>query len=136
MDKANARYDTAYTFKAKEIGSYSVEMIAKDSSENRAFYAYAIKVVDAEAPTVSLKDSMPTEVNVGTSITVSDLSIFDNVSEEFEVYACIFTPRGKSEDVELGKAYKLSMTGKYRLCYVVTDKAGNVTVLYHNITVK
>ena len=135
LSEENARYDTAYTFRIRQQGSYMVQMTATDGAGNKTFYSYAITVIDGVSPKVALKTEMPKEVKVGDTITVSDLTIIDDVSRECIVYAFLYTPRLSGQEVKIGDTFTPSYTGEYSIAYMVTDGTGNVTMLYHNFTV-
>ncbi|MBQ3505805.1 MAG: hypothetical protein IJA89_03415 [Clostridia bacterium] len=131
LSEDNAKYDTAYTFRIRQQGSYTVQMTAMDGAGNKTFYSYAITVIDGVSPKVALKTEMPEEIKVGDIITVSDLTIIDDVSKECSVFAFLYTPRLHGEEVKIGDTFSPSYAGEYAIAYMVTDGAGNVTMLYH-----
>jgi hypothetical protein len=112
-----------------------VDIKVRDESGNEAAFNYVITVGDIEGPTVAFVDEMPSELEKGESFTVSDLEIFDNVSQTFDVYAILILPNHVTKDVKIGDTYTLGAVGKYVLYYIVTDEAGNTTTTYHVIAV-
>ena len=135
LNEDNADYTKAYSFIATEYGNYMVNMYVCDSIGNEKLYAYAIKVDDSQGPAVALKSEMKDYLKVGEAFTVSELSIVDDKSEIFEIYAYIIKPNMLTETVNVGKAYSFGNAGQYVLCYVVKDEAGNTAILTHTFAV-
>lgn len=132
----NIDYTRGYTFRVTEYGEYRVRMSAEDSSGNKKSYAYTIVVEDIIAPNVVLQNKMPTELKVGETFTLSDLTITDDVSVEFTTKVMLLGDKGYAKEMTIGTTYKFSTAGVYHLYYMVTDEAGNMTTVYHTITVK
>ena len=135
LNENNTDYTKAYTFVAAEYGNYMVNMYVCDSTGNEKLYAYAIKVDDLQGPAIRLDVALKDRLEIGETFTVSNLTITDNKSEKFEVYAYVIKPNMLTETVKVGSSYSFGKAGEYVLCYVVKDEAGNTSVLTHTFIV-
>ena len=135
LSAQNTDYRKTYTFRATEYGYYAVEIIVQDFMGNSSNFEYTISVADIEAPVVSLKATMPTEIKAGESLTISALDISDNISKECSVSVNVSTPVMLTVKVEIGKAYSFTTKGMYSISYVIKDEKGNTTVIMHDFKV-
>ena len=135
LNEENTDYTKAYSFVATEYGNYMVNMYVCDSIGNEKLYAYAIRVEDLQGPTIALKSELKTNLKIGETFTVSELTITDNKSEKFEIYAYVIKPSMLTATVEIGSTYSFSKAGEYVLCYIVKDENGNATAISHKFIV-
>lgn len=135
LSSENTDYTKDYTFRAIEYGFYIVEITAKDFSGNMARFEYTINVDDIESPVVELQTQMPKEIKVGEALIISNVNVFDNISEECSIEVDVITPLMITVDVEADKAYSFTAKGTYYVCYIIKDAKGNTTIITHDFKV-
>lgn len=128
-----------YSLRLDAYGQYSVRYLAKDTMwENETPMNYAVYSEDSQGPAVSFKSTMVSQAKVGDKVSVSDIDVSDNVSpaEKLSVQYFVMTPGGKM--VELAgniRIFEPTVAGQYQVLVMVTDEAGNITLLKHTIIV-
>ena len=134
-------YDTDYTkeysFLATESGKYVVYMEVEDSVGNNETFAYAVTVVDREAPVITLSGTYE-EAKAGKSVILAKATVTDNETpvEEMEVYVVVVCPNWETLMAENGKEFKPDQYGTYTVWYYVTDGDGNIAMQSYQFTVK
>ena len=128
-------YTRKYTFRATQLGEYRVRVSATDSVGNRQVYAFVVSVEDLTAPTVTLREKLPTELKVGEILTVSDIMVKDDLSTTFKTSIVLIAPMGEHKELAVGGKVKFTAAGVYKLYYMVTDESDNTTTLCYTITV-
>ena len=124
-----------------QFGNYTVRYTVSDSSMNYAEYMYQIIVGDVKSPTVSLEKGYSNGCEkigaLGTKITLAQISVFDNISAE-ENITCetfVYGPDGGKVEISENK-FQLTTRGKYTVCYLVLDEAGNSAFVSYTIICK
>ncbi len=139
-----------YVIELRAYGQYLVEYTAVDHVGNPAEETgYAINVFDRKAPVVEIADAWSATAKVGDTVTLPEVYIADNVSkvEDMQVYRYVRNPDGRAivigydYTVKDGKveytAYSFTFqnVGEYRFIVIVTDGAGNETMVEYVVTV-
>ncbi len=141
VDGETLDYDTDYTkeysFLATESGKYVVYMEVEDGVGNSETYAYAISVVNREAPIITLTGTY-TEAVAGKSVILATATVTDNATsvEQMSVYVVVVCPNWETVMAENGKEFKPDQYGTYTVWYYVTDGDGNIAMQSYQFTVK
>jgi hypothetical protein len=101
------------------IGEYKIEY-EYEYKEKLYSYERIVKVVDEEAPTISLNPGNDT-IKVGETHLDAGIEASDNYSETVEIVI--------NSDLDITKV------GTYTIQYVVTDEAGNISSLTRVVNV-
>ena len=128
----------SYTILLNKYGNYSVEYYAVDVSGQETSYSYIIKVVDNQAPILTLSN-MVIAGKVGNTISLATASATDNRTENVIIEWYVKAPHGKmysfkQEGVEYD-SFIAQETGEYVIyCYAV-DEIGNYSMQSYTVVV-
>jgi len=109
------------------LGTYLITYEIVDGSVNNKIYRTVV-VKDTTSPEISFNNSNLTISNTNDDFT-SDITVKDNSC--ININNCT----NAEYEIEVDKSNLLSSSGKYSIKYIVTDKNGNETIKYRNITV-
>jgi hypothetical protein len=126
----------ALAIKLTEYGRYEVHVTAQDDAGNDGLAAMIIKVVDTEAPKVTLSDDVVTSAKVGKKVKLPTATVSDNLTQNCTVKVYVFNQNGYV--LELGeedKGFTPTSAGVYTVVYYVIDEAGNFVSQRFTITV-
>ena len=125
-----------YSFELTMYGAYFFEYVAKDSSNRKETFSYAIIVPDLTAPVVGVSGSYAKTANVGSTVTIASFTATDNVDDEDKLKKTCFVydPNGTFKIVN--GSFTADKAGKYVVYCYVTDSFGNVGLGYYSIEVK
>ena len=131
-------------FTATEDGTYSVEYKVTDMAGNTTSKTFTVSVGDLEGPVVDVKN-VPASKEVGSIYTVSmsDLVIYDEYEENFEVklgentFITLKDAAGNEiKSLKDGEySYKLESAGSYTLTIKSTDSSNKTTTIDKTIIV-
>lgn len=129
-----------YKIKLEKYGIYSIEYYVEDGAGNSTDYSYIVKVVDFDAPEITLSDLI-TEGNVGDEIRLADVTVSDNLddAEDIEITWYIKTPTGRmlslfADDIQ-HNAFKAQESGTYTIYCYAFDSAGNYALESYVVTI-
>ena len=125
-----------YSFELTMYGSYFFEYIAKDSSNRKETFSFAIIVPDLIAPEVKVSGSYAKTGTVGSTISIATFTATDNVDGQDKLTKTYFVydPKGNFKMVE--NSFTADTAGKYIVYCYVTDGMGNVGLGYYSVEVK
>lgn len=125
-----------YSFELTMYGSYFFEYVAKDSSNRKETFSYAIIVPDLTSPVVEVSGSYEKTANVGSTVTIASFTATDNVDDADKLTKTYFVydPNGNFKIVK--DSFVADKAGKYVVYCYVTDSFGNVGLGYYSIEVK
>ena len=121
-----------------KLGNYKVTYTVTSNLTGGDYVEYFIRVVDTEAPEISIKGNPPKTYKVGDYLVHPTLNIFDNFTKEsnLDVYYMVF---GEDKLLCLSTEdayYKFEKSGAYTVCVVVEDQAGNIAYESFKVNVK
>ena len=135
----NVSPDREYVFTAEEYGQYQINYTAEDTFNAKPYtFGYAVTVEDREPPAVEFKSEFPAEIRKGEVIVIPDFTVSDNVTatENLVVNKYILTSGGVLVPLSSdSNSFRPTKEGVYQIRIVVTDEAGNVTLIRRNVTV-
>ncbi len=114
-----------YTF--AKPGTYKLKYTLKNVNTSEITYAYSeITLIDTEVPALFLNGAYEDAYEVGTSVTVLDVTIHDNADSDLTEfsYQILFNDEDVTNSVIDGK---LTIgEGSYEVVYTAEDNSGNV----------
>lgn len=123
--------------KLTEYGKYEVQVSSQDDAGNPGLAAMIIRVVDTQAPTLTLSKDVPQTVKVGEKIELPVVKVEDNLSQECSVKLYVFNQSGHVLKIgENDNGFIAKSAGIYTVVYYVLDEAGNFSSLRFTITVQ
>ena len=125
-----------YSFELTMYGSYFFEYIAKDSSNRKETFSYAIIVPDLTAPEVEVTGSYDKTASVGSTLTIAKFTATDNVdsADKLSMTYFVYDPVGNFKIVS--GSFTADKAGRYIVYCYVTDGFGNVGLGYYSVEVK
>ncbi len=116
-----------YTNNENNVGTYFVDVLVKDSSNNSQIYTLTINVVDDVFPSITGPNSVSSSYQ--TPITYIDLLSLLDVSDNFSVL--------DDSDITIIEDTYLytNEIGTYQITYQVSDEAGNTTTFVLTIDI-
>lgn len=125
-----------YSFELTMYGSYFFEYIAKDSSNRKETFSYAIIVPDLTAPEVEVTGSYDKTASVGSTLTIAKFTATDNVdsADKLSMTYFVYDPVGNFKIVS--GSFTADKAGRYIVYCYVTDSFGNVGLGYYSVEVK
>ena len=117
-------------------GSYFFEYVAKDSSNRKETFSYAIIVPDLTAPVVKVSGSHQKTASVGNTVKIASFTATDNVdgADKLTKTYFVYDPKGNFKMVN--GEFTANYAGKYVVYCYVTDAFGNVGLGYYSVEVK
>lgn len=133
----DADYTKGYSFLAEESGKYVVYIEIEDSVGNGEIYAYAISVVNRDAPVITLSGTRA-KATAGKSVILATAEVTDNTTpvEDMTVFVVVVCPNWETVMAENGEEFEPDQYGTYTVWYYVTDADGNITMESYQFTVK
>lgn len=128
-------FDQSYFIQLDQYGSYSVVYTSKDRSGRTQTYYEALYVADVEAPVISLRGEVQTQVKLGEKIKIVKAFAVDNLDENVVTYTYLLNPSGVITSVENGGSVVATQTGVYEIRYMSIDAFGNLRMLTYKVTV-
>jgi hypothetical protein len=125
-----------YSFELTMYGSYFFEYVAKDSSNRKETFSYAIIVPDLTAPVVKVSGSYEKTASVGNTVKIASFTATDNVdgADKLTKTYFVYDPKGNFKMVN--GEFTANYAGKYVVYCYVTDAFGNVGLGYYSVEVK
>lgn len=122
----NADPGLSYQILLEKYGSYIVTFYAEDWADNiERNITYALRVLDEDAPVITVKSQPPQKVAVGSELTVPDATATDELDGDIAtVYKYLQTPDGQLRKLKTNKI-TFTVKGQYVLRYYAYDSAGN-----------
>ena len=130
----NGLIEKAYTFKADQYGTYTIEYVALDTNLRKATLNCSVEIGDYVAPEITGTYSFEKAYRIGDMVTLPKIKAKDNVSKEIKTYYVIITPEGYWK-IPSGDKYTFKEGGYYTICLCAADEAYNVTRLEFEVAV-
>lgn len=122
-----------YHLKATEYGVYEIKYVAQDSSRNKKTVNSTVNVIDRISPEIDMVE-LKSEVKIGETIKISEVSATDNVTEECLVY--VYVLYGNYHKELVYGDYTFNKAGEYIIRYVAYDGMQNYSVIDYKISCK
>ena len=147
----NADPYKTYTMVLAKLGTYTFTYTAKDSANNGGLFEYYIDLFDEVAPVVKVNMPKTSTAKLGSKVNLPDVIVSDDYSsqEEITVFRTVRTPDGtlivfgfdyqtdeNGKSVQNKYAFRYNKKGVYEFNILVTDKAGNQTLVQYKVTVE
>ena len=129
LDGTNSA-DRNYSLLLTEYGNYKVFYEVEDFTFNSASYQYIIMVKDMVAPQVELAEQVETEIKVGKTVKVAEISVTE--TSGYSVTCFVKNPSSVISEVENG-SFIADRTGVYVVYYYVIDDSGNLTIFRYEL---
>ena len=131
--------DREYQFVATKYGTYKINYVSIDASENEQSSPVIINILDKEAPIVKLNYEAPTTAKKGSIIVLASATITDNrdVAEDCYFTCFVYRPSGTSFIVDMkdSNSFYATEVGEYLVRYMSFDQSGNIAVVERIVTV-
>ena len=129
-----------YRILANQIGEYKVIYTASEKNavrENETTFDYSFFVLDNNTPVITLKSKLPSSVKLGTVVNIPTYEVSDDYSSKNDIVTKIIltNPYGRTDYVT-EKSFMCDVLGEYEVRIIVSDEAGNTTMLCYYIQVK
>ena len=98
-------------------------------------YSRNLRVIDSEAPAITVSGDVPKNGTVGQSISLPSATATDNVSE-VSVSVIVIDPNSHFINLGTATSFTPDISGRYIIRYVSADGEGNMSVLDYTIEVK
>lgn len=138
----NADPTADYVIDLNAIGEYKVVYNLAEakwfvSRQNTTSLEYTLIVADEEAPVITWKGKMATELTVGDMFVLPEYTVSDNHSSAENIIVCVFaeTPVGQLLMLP-GNSLKMTHVGEYQIRVMVVDETGNILNYVTRINVK
>ena len=128
--------DTSYTFKLESFGTYTVIYELSDGNGNSARSTVTVAIVDNVAPNISLSGRYSKSAKVGTAISLANVNVSDNVSNNVKIYYIIRNLKTGKEIVLNTNKYTFAQKGNYTIRILAVDEANNVSSVEYTLEVK
>ena len=129
LDGTNSA-DRNYSLLLTEYGNYKVFYEVEDFTFNSASYQYIIMVKDMVAPQVELAEQVETEIKVGKTVKVAEISVTE--TSGYSVTCFVKNPSSVISEVENG-SFIADRKGVYVVYYYVIDDSGNLTIFRYEL---
>jgi hypothetical protein len=121
-------------------GGYTLSYAAKDTSGRSGNWSQVLRVIDDQAPVITVDGKVPTTGKVGQKIQLPMATVTDNMDEEVKLYVHMEDPTGCFIEVYgqayVDNAFTPAIAGKYTIKYLVFDSSFNMTYQTYTITVE
>lgn len=124
------------SFTLADYGSYSISFNSKDARGIKASFTYVVHVLDDEAPTVKLTGSYAKSGSVGSTITVANAVLSDNVDSAEDISLSVFVKSPSGVMSMIDKTFKAEQKGTYTVYYYATDAFGNLSISQYEIEIR
>lgn len=125
--------DTAYVFTASKLGDYRATYKTVDLSGNEMSFNRTIKVVEKDAPTVTLTGKYSTSCNAGDTVALATANVTD--ASKTSVYYVITNANGYYR-VSSEASWKFKEAGVYVVKVAARDAYSNEGFATYVVTVK
>ena len=133
--QTKASFSNNYSFIADDYGNYRVSYVVEDSYGQKVEYSRNLRVIDSEAPAITVSGDVPKNGTVGQSISLPSATATDNVSE-VSVSVIVIDPNSHFINLGTATSFTPDISGRYIIRYVSADGEGNMSVLDYTIEVK
>ena len=118
----------------EQYGTYSIEYKVTDYTGNVKRYSFVLSSKDVQPPTITLIGGYKTSAEKGDEITIAEVEVADNYSDELTVYVFLYRPDGTITQLT-STDFTANATGTYTVYYYTFDKAGNAITAHYQIKV-
>lgn len=118
-------------FLPSSVGEYTIGYCTTDISGQSFTDYYTIYVADIEKPTLSLSAYSKTNVKIGDTFIIPELTYSDNLTpkDKLSVLITVTDPDGKYTIMQQGGQFKFELKGNYYIRYSVFDENYNMTTI-------
>lgn len=118
--------DNDMNFPVTMKGYYSASYTVTDKAGNKNVNEFVFKVIDDEAPEITLNGNVPQQVKAGEQFTIANATVTDNF-DEVELVVILFDNINFSRKVINVGEYTIKQKGYYTLIYYAKDTAYNIS---------
>ena len=128
-----------YEFIANFVGTYTIQYVAEDASYNSYNYGYySIYIIDTVAPSITLKESLQTEVSVGGKIKLPEVDVSDDSTEIKDIFVFV-TVSGGSKGIQYVRPnteITFEEKGRYHIRFTAVDASNNIATVEYLVDCK
>lgn len=123
-----------------QYGYYSVIYYLSDSSSASKFAStnaarFSIQVIDTISPVAEVIGNMPEKIQLGQSIKIPVVSVYDDISG-VTINTFVIDTSEIYHVVNDGESFLPTKPGKYRIVYYVVDETYNSTMVEYTVVVE
>lgn len=108
-------------------GTYGLKYTLTNLETNEVSYAYSVfTLIDTDAPTLFINGSYQDSYEVGTSVAILDVAIYDNADSNLTEYSYKVLCNGVDVTNDVTEGKLTINKGSYEIIYTAEDESGNI----------
>lgn len=125
--------DVEYVISLSQAGNYKITYTAKDARKGEVQADYVLQVVPKVKPTITVTQSLPTKVALGTEVKVPTANVtFSEENKDNLNYVIAISPTNGFEVLKDG-TFVATKKGVYKIRYFAMDVYGNYAMTEYKI---
>ncbi len=128
-----------YQFKLEQNGTYSIRYKAVDAGGNEIAPSRFLKILDLEAPVITLNRENIKTAKLGSVVVVAPITVSDNKTAVENIYSVCFVvrPCGTMIKIDLkdSNSFVANEVGTYVIRYMAMDADTNLSIVESTLTV-